>query len=167
MYTHDVTHDATHDVIIRSDQLVTRKKHAVQLSDNLITKAIDNELSKTTIITDSDLYQSQYDIPDDYDVGFGNSDQSEEEFVIVPKKVKVKTRPVEETSEVQKAETGEEKMDCETNKEEKEKSIDTWSQVQQKCLEAAILQFPKSTSDRWTCIARAVPDKTKVSLVFL
>lgn len=38
---------------------------------------------------------------------------------------------------------------------------DVWSQVQQKCLEAAIKQFGKSTNDRWTCIARAVPEKNK------
>lgn len=140
-----------------NDQIVTKKREAVQLSDTLITKAIDNEINKTNIITDTDLYQSQYDIPDNYDEGFNDSGQSEEEFVIVPKKVKVKTRPVEE--EEAKSEINEE-----SGKEQKEtKEVDSWSQMQQKCLEQAILQFPKSTSDRWTCIARAVPEKTKVS----
>ena len=140
-----------------NDQIVTKKRQAVQLSDTLITKAIDNEINKTNIITDTDLYQSQYDIPDNYDEGFNDSDQSEEEFVIVPKKVKVKTRPVEEESKTEINEEG--------GKEQKEtKEVDSWSQMQQKCLEQAILQFPKSTSDRWTCIARAVPEKTRVSM---
>lgn len=40
---------------------------------------------------------------------------------------------------------------------------DFWTQIQQRCLEQAIQQFPKSTTDRWTCISRAVPGKTKVS----
>ncbi|EDO46242.1 predicted protein, partial [Nematostella vectensis] len=37
----------------------------------------------------------------------------------------------------------------------------TWSQAQQKLLEIALQQFPKTTPDRWTCIARAVPGMTK------
>ena len=140
-----------------NDQIVTKKRQAVQVSDTLITKAIDNEIYKTNIITNTDLYQSQYDIPDNYDEGLNDSDQSEEEFVIVPKKVKVKTRPVEEESKTE--------INEESGKEQKEtKEVDSWSQMQQKCLEQAILQFPKSTSDRWTCIARAVPEKNKVSM---
>lgn len=38
----------------------------------------------------------------------------------------------------------------------------TWSQNQQKQLELALQQFPKTVADRWTCIAQAVPGKTKV-----
>ena len=37
-----------------------------------------------------------------------------------------------------------------------------WSQGQQKLLEVALQQFPKTVADRWTCIAQAVPGKTKV-----
>ena len=37
-----------------------------------------------------------------------------------------------------------------------------WSQNQQKQLELALQQFPKTVADRWTCIAQAVPGKTKV-----
>ncbi|KAL9967016.1 hypothetical protein ACROYT_G025171 [Oculina patagonica] len=36
-----------------------------------------------------------------------------------------------------------------------------WSQNQQKQLEVALQQFPKTVADRWTCIAQAVPGKTK------
>ncbi|KAJ7365174.1 DnaJ sub C member 1 [Desmophyllum pertusum] len=36
-----------------------------------------------------------------------------------------------------------------------------WSQGQQKLLEVALQQFPKTVADRWTCIAQAVPGKTK------
>jgi len=152
------------------DQVVTKKKLAVNISDSIVTKAIDNELSKTKLITDSDLYQSQYDIPDDYDEGFDNTEEPDEDFVIIPKKTKVKTRPVDEQENKEKSEStenkeGEPESDANdtTNNTTttKEVIIDSWSQVQQKCLEVAILQFPKSTSERWTCIARAVPEKTK------
>ena len=37
-----------------------------------------------------------------------------------------------------------------------------WSQNQQKQLELALQQYPKTVADRWTCIAQAVPGKTKV-----
>ena len=39
-----------------------------------------------------------------------------------------------------------------------------WSQNQQKQLELALQQYPKTVSDRWTYIAQAVPGKTKVRL---
>lgn len=145
------------NIIVKSggDTVVTKKKLAVNLSDSLVTKAIDNELNKTTIITDSDLYQSQYDIPDDYDDGVSCTEEPEIDYTIVTKK-KVKTRPAEENKEEKESENDSSEQDKIETKE-----IDTWSQVQQKCLEAAIAQFPKSTSERWTCIARAVPEKTK------
>ena len=41
-----------------------------------------------------------------------------------------------------------------------------WSQNQQKQLEIALQQFPKTVADRWTCIAQAVPGKTKVRKSF-
>lgn len=37
-----------------------------------------------------------------------------------------------------------------------------WSQIQQKQLEIALQQYPKTVADRWTCIAQTVPGKTKV-----
>lgn len=37
-----------------------------------------------------------------------------------------------------------------------------WSQHQQKQLEIALQQYPKTVADRWTCIAQTVPGKTKV-----
>lgn len=37
-----------------------------------------------------------------------------------------------------------------------------WSQNQQKQLEIALQQYPKTAADRWTCIAQTVPGKTKV-----
>ena len=40
---------------------------------------------------------------------------------------------------------------------------DVWTQNQQKRLELALQQFPRTVADRWTCIARAVPGKTKVT----
>ncbi|XP_032218915.2 dnaJ homolog subfamily C member 1 [Nematostella vectensis] len=45
--------------------------------------------------------------------------------------------------------------------EENSDEATTWSQAQQKLLEIALQQFPKTTPDRWTCIARAVPGMTK------
>jgi len=38
----------------------------------------------------------------------------------------------------------------------------TWTQQQQKQLELALSQVPKSCSDRWDRVAELVPDKTKV-----
>jgi len=37
-----------------------------------------------------------------------------------------------------------------------------WSQSEQKLLEQALIQFPKSTQERWDKIAGCVPGKTKV-----
>ena len=39
---------------------------------------------------------------------------------------------------------------------------DVWTQNQQKQLELALQQFPRTVADRWMCIALAVPGKTKV-----
>lgn len=41
----------------------------------------------------------------------------------------------------------------------------TWTQNQQKLLEMALQQYPKTTPDRWTCIARSVPGMAKVRLI--
>jgi len=38
----------------------------------------------------------------------------------------------------------------------------TWTQLQQKQLESALNQVPKSATDRWDRIAELVSDKTKV-----
>ncbi len=38
-----------------------------------------------------------------------------------------------------------------------------WSQLQQRQLEQALIQFPKFSSDRWINIARCIPDKSQVS----
>ncbi|XP_047136373.1 dnaJ homolog subfamily C member 1 isoform X1 [Hydra vulgaris] len=130
--------------------LSSKKKTAINISDSIITKTIDRELKKTTIISDSDLYQSQYDIPDDYDEGMPCEEEPIEVYTTV--KQKVKTRPLEDKPSEAPDNIPVVKTDI---------AVDSWTQVQQKCLEAAILQFPKSTIDRWSCIARAVPDKTK------
>lgn len=37
-----------------------------------------------------------------------------------------------------------------------------WTQNQQKLLELALTQFPRGTAERWDCIAKVVPGKTKV-----
>lgn len=84
----------------------------------------------------------------------------------------MKTRPVEEKqTEEENENENETNNDAELKEEDQKKPAETkpvtedlWTQIQQKCLESAIQQFPKSTSERWTCIARAVPGKTKVSL---
>ena len=39
---------------------------------------------------------------------------------------------------------------------------DKWEQNQQKLLEMALQQFPRSSSERWDKIAKCVPGKTKV-----
>ena len=39
---------------------------------------------------------------------------------------------------------------------------DKWEQSQQKLLEMALQQYPKSTPERWDKIATCVPGKTKV-----
>ena len=139
------------------DRLVKNKREST-ISDGILTKVIDVELKNTFIITDSVDYTNQEEVPDDYDEGCAPPDEPEFDYTIVNKKSKVKTRPVEES----KPESAE-NSDGNTESVSSPPGVDIWSQVQQKCLEAAIKQFPKSTSDRWTCIARAVPDKNKVS----
>ena len=50
----------------------------------------------------------------------------------------------------------------ETSREEVTNSPEqNWSQSQQKALEAALVQFPKGTTERWERIANKVPGKTK------
>lgn len=54
-----------------------------------------------------------------------------------------------------------EQSDGVTKKNVTDDDSTAWSQNQQKQLEIALQQFPKTVADRWTCIAQAVPDKTK------
>lgn len=137
------------------DKLQKGKREA-NISDGVLTKVIDVEFKNSFIVTDSVDYMNQDDVPDDYDEGTAPPEEVEIDTIVVNKKSKVKTRPVDD-SKPKETEDGEENAEtCPTPPE-----VDVWSQVQQKCLEAAIKQFPKSTTDRWTCIARAVPDKNK------
>lgn len=47
--------------------------------------------------------------------------------------------------------------------ENQELSDSSWSQIQQKALENALIKFPKgSTENRWEKISKCVPSKTKV-----
>lgn len=55
-----------------------------------------------------------------------------------------------------------EQSDGVTKKNVTDDDSTAWSQNQQKQLEIALQQFPKTSADRWTCIAQAVPGKTKV-----
>lgn len=55
-----------------------------------------------------------------------------------------------------------EQLDGVTNENVTGNDSSVWSQYQQKQLELALQQFPKTVTDRWTCIAQAVPGKTKV-----
>jgi len=42
----------------------------------------------------------------------------------------------------------------------------SWTQIQQKTLENALIKFPKgSTENRWEKISKCVPNKTKVSVL--
>lgn len=113
-------------------------------------------------------YQSPDDIPDDLDEGTSYQ-EAEEDYYVPKKKNKVKTRPVDETKvdeqkDDQDREATENEDESNNTEENKEEAVveDLWTQIQQKCLESSIQQFPKSTAERWTCIARAVPGKTKV-----
>jgi len=162
-------------VAATQDPTLVKKNSAANISDAVITRAIDMELEKTSIITDSMLYQSQDDIPDDYDEVGGQEGESAESYIEPVRKRKVKTRPVDEAKEADEAkqeangeasvENGEASHanggEVKENGEKEEDKAQSWSQVQQKCLETAIAQFPKSTTDRWTCIARMVPGKNK------
>ena len=152
-----------------ADKLIT-KKLDINISDTMVTKAIGNELEKTSMFLSDNCYQSPDDIPDDLDEGTSYQEPEEEDFYIPQKKNKVKTRPVDEskvkesedhTNEKEEETTVKEET-TEKNEEDKPIVEDIWTQIQQKCLEKAIQQFPKSTAERWTCISRAVPGKTKV-----
>nr|XP_040028323.1 dnaJ homolog subfamily C member 1 [Gasterosteus aculeatus aculeatus] len=56
-----------------------------------------------------------------------------------------------------------EEEEVEAEPQENREKVDptVWTQNQQKLLELALQQFPRGTSDRWDCIAKVVPDKTK------
>ena len=155
------------------------KRAAFQISDNIISKAIESELNTKPIITvtQNELYITQDDIPDDYDQGFSNNDDEDSDIEqyrqVRKRKVKTRKEPqkdeeqtedsTEEENKTQCKEDGKEEDKQEDATKEKENLADVWSQVQQKCLENALAQIPKSRTDRWTHIARAVPGKTKVS----
>lgn len=51
--------------------------------------------------------------------------------------------------------------------EKVEESAKKWSQPQQKALEEALAKFPKGCTDRWDRIAECVPNKNKVSYIFI
>jgi len=130
------------------DKLSIKSKREANIGN--LSKAMDAELKNTFVITDSVDYSNQEEVPDDYDEGSAPPEEPDFDYTIVNKKSKVKTRPLDET-----------KPNDENEESTSPPEEDVWSQVQQKCLEAAIKQFPKSTADRWTCIARAVPEKDK------
>ena len=158
-------------------QPLSGKRSAFQISDDIISKAIEVEFNPTPIIsvTPNDLYMTQDDIPDDYDQGISNNEDEDsdvEQYRKVRKR-KVKTRkeitdehPPNESHDDSGTTEAENKVNTtgESNDstKENEKPIDIWTQVQQKCLENALAQIPKSRTDRWSHIARAVPGKTKV-----
>lgn len=164
-------------LLVTQAQPLTGKRSAFQISDEIISKAVEAELNPKPLITvtQNDLYMTQDDIPDDYDQGVSNNEDEDsdvEQYRRVRKR-KVKTRKdvTEEQSPTEPNE-GSSTKDAEPKVEntgesndsskEIEKPVDVWSQVQQKCLENALAQIPKSRTDRWTHIARAVPGKTKV-----
>ncbi|RMX54774.1 hypothetical protein pdam_00018594 [Pocillopora damicornis] len=74
----------------------------------------------------------------------------------------VADRPVSEVSvpSVLRDRTSEQ-SDGVTKKNVTDDDSTAWSQNQQKQLEIALQKFPKTVADRWTCIAQAVPGKTK------
>lgn len=147
----------TSNVASSGGDKLQKNKREVNVSDGVLTKVIDVEIKNSFIVTDSIDYMNQEEVPDDYDEGTAPPEEPEFDYTIVNKKSKVKTRPVDEN----KSESNETKEEENTETNSTSHDVDVWSQVQQKCLEAAIKQFPKSTADRWTCIARAVPDKHK------
>lgn len=72
-------------------------------------------------------------------------------------------RPVNTTSVVRdESNKTSEQVDGVTKGSVTSNDSSAWSQNQQKQLELALQQFPKTVADRWTCIAQAVPGKTKV-----
>lgn len=49
-----------------------------------------------------------------------------------------------------------------------ESNNSSWTQIQQKALENALIKFPKqSTENRWEKISNCVPNKTKVIIIIL
>jgi len=161
---------------VNQTQPLSGKRSAFQISDDIISKAIEVELKPNPIITvtPNDLYMTQDDIPDDYDQGVSNNEDEDsdvEQYRRVRKR-KVKTRkentedqpPTESKEESNTNEEGPQKnstSEPNDSTKENEKPVDIWTQVQQKCLENALAQIPKSRTERWTHIARAVPGKTK------
>ncbi|KAE8290449.1 DnaJ-like protein subfamily C member 1 DnaJ protein-like protein MTJ1 Precursor [Larimichthys crocea] len=53
----------------------------------------------------------------------------------------------------------EEEVEPQENKDKADPAI--WTQNQQKLLELALQQFPRGTTERWDCIAKVVPGKSK------
>ena len=150
----------TNQAVGGGDKLALKTKREQNMEN--LCQAMDSEVHTSYVITDSRDYSCQDEIPDDYDEGTAPPDEPEIDYSIPQKKTKVKTRPVDENAKTTEESTAVEEGVEKTSVEEKSPvEEDVWSQVQQKCLEAAIKQFGKSTSDRWTCIARAVPDKNK------
>ncbi|KAJ1527798.1 hypothetical protein ONE63_007749 [Megalurothrips usitatus] len=76
--------------------------------------------------------------------------EGEVQHLVKAKKVKTKGGKLGECEPTEAEEDYESKMEA------------SWSQIQQKALEAAMIKYPKGTTqDRWEKIAKCVPEKTK------
>ena len=141
--------------ISKSAQGVTGLENKKLISDSCMENADLQEDSDEDSEDYSDEEEEDSQDSDDEENYGVYSVATKEEYEPVEIKTKKKTKGG-------KLGLGNEDNNEENDKSEANKTGDSnWSQSQQKCLEQALTQFPKGTTDRWDRIASKVPGKSK------
>jgi len=144
-------------------QGITGLETTKYVNDNVMENTTET-LSDEDENSDEDSEDTSEESDEDSDGGLRAYTVASNDFVPsfeVKTKVKTKggkTQPQED--EVNATSTPNEAVK-EPSEEVNDSPEQNWSQSQQKALEAALVQFPKGTTERWERIANKVPGKTK------
>ncbi len=136
--------------ISKSAQGVTGLESGKMVKDDVLENQEQEDAEEDSDEEDSDEEEDS----DDENYGV-YSVASKEDYVPVEVKTKKKTKGGKQGQQEEEENGGGEE------KKQSPSAEESWSQVQQQSLEAALKQFPKGTTERWDRIASKVPGKGK------